>query len=114
MDPMWRGFTAKMVQKSGATVVPIWFEGQNSSLFQLSSRISYTLRMALLVREFKARMDQPVRLCVGKPIRPDEIARHSETTKETMDFLRRKTYDLSPKCLDVSRLGYEFEEQYRR
>lgn len=113
MDPVWRGFSARMVQKSGATVVPIWFEGQNSSLFQLSSHISYTLRMALLVREFKARVDQPVRLVVGSPIAPEQILQN-RGAKETMDFLRRKTYDLSPTSLDASRLGYEFEERYRR
>ena len=33
MDPSWRTFTAKMIAKSGATVVPVFFEGRNSRLF---------------------------------------------------------------------------------
>ena len=33
MDPGWRSFTAKMIAKSGATVVPIYFDGANSRLF---------------------------------------------------------------------------------
>jgi putative hemolysin len=33
MDPVWRAFTAQMIRKSGATVVPVWFEGANSRLF---------------------------------------------------------------------------------
>ena len=29
MDPGWRSFTARMIAKSGATVVPIYFDGHN-------------------------------------------------------------------------------------
>lgn len=114
MDPAWRGFTARMIQKSGATVVPIWFDGSNSRLFQVASHLNYTLRMALLMHEFRRRVDRPVRLAIGAPISPDEIARHAGDGKEVMDFLRRKTYALSPKPLDPARLGYEFEEHHRR
>lgn len=114
MDPVWRGFTAKMIAKSGATVVPIWFEGENSRLFQLTSHLSYTLRMGLLVREFATRTDRPVRLAVGRPIPSEELVTQARDSKQVMDFLRRKTYELSPKALDPARMGYEFEEQYRR
>lgn len=34
MDPSWRSFTARMVARSGATVVPVYFDGANSRLFQ--------------------------------------------------------------------------------
>ena len=113
MDPVWRGFTARMIQKSGATVVPIWFDGSNSRLFQVASHLHYTLRMALLVREFRRRVDRPVRLAIGAPITPDRLTGFASAT-EMMDFLRRTTYGLSPKPLDASRLGYEFEEHHRR
>lgn len=114
MDPVWRGFTARMIARSGATVVPIWFEGQNSRLFQLSSHLHYTLRMALLIREFRKRADTSVGLAVGAPIPAEELRQHAADGKQMMDFLRRKTYELSPKPLDTARLGFEFEEQYRR
>jgi putative hemolysin len=114
MDPVWRGFTARMIAKSGATVVPIWFEGQNSRLFQLSSHLNYTLRMSLLVREFRARVDRPVQLVVGNPIGPETLSRHAGDSKLMMDFLRRSTYELSPEPLDPMALGLEYEEQYKR
>lgn len=114
MDPIWRGFTARMIERSGATVVPIWFEGQNSRLFQVSSHLHYTLRMALLIREFRRRADTPVRLAVGAPIRAEELREQARDGKQMMDFLRRRTYDLSPKPLDAAALGFEFEEHYRR
>jgi len=114
MDPVWRGFTARMIAKSSATVVPVWFEGQNSNLFQLASHLNPTLRMALLVREFKARVGRPVRLAIGAPIPPAALSHFGADTKQMMDFLRRKTYELSPEALDPARLGYEFEVQHRQ
>ena len=39
MDPAWRSFTARLIAKSGATVVPLFFDGANSSLFQYASRL---------------------------------------------------------------------------
>ena len=53
MDPGWRSFTAKMITRSDAQVVPIFFEGHNSRLFQVASHIHYNLRMGLLIKEFK-------------------------------------------------------------
>jgi putative hemolysin len=42
-------------------VLPVYFEGQNSALFHLVSRYSLSLRLALLVSEF--------RYCVGTSIK---------------------------------------------
>lgn len=114
MDPEWRAFTARLVAKSGAPVVPVWFEGANSALFQLASHVSQTLRTALLLREFRRRLDRPVRLAIGAPIAADEIAAQARDGREVMDFLRRRTYALSPKPLDPGRLGPAFEAHHKR
>ncbi len=112
-DPQWRMFSARMIRRSGATVVPIWFDGANSRLFQLASRMNYTLRMALLIREFKTQIDRPVRMAVGQPIGPDRLARFDGRPREMMDFLRAATYCLADRPLDPMQLGYEFEGVYR-
>lgn len=114
MDPAWRSFTAKMIARTGATVVPVWFEGANSRLFQLASHMHSSLRMALLLREFRARVDRPVRLAVGRPIAADRLAHFGGDGKAMMDFLRRSTYELAPKGLDAGRYGYEFEAHHKR
>lgn len=114
MDPVWRGFTARMVERSGATVVPIWFDGQNSRLFQLASHLHPALRLALLIHEFRRRVDTPVRLAIGAPIPAEALRAHAGIGKQMMDFLRRTTYDLSPKPLDTALLGFEFEAHHRR
>lgn len=113
MDPVWRNFTAKMIARSQATVVPLFFEGQNSRLFQIASHLNYTLRLALLIKEFRARVDEPVRIVVGKPIAPEELALRRADPKAMMDFLRQSTYDLSPKPVARLTYGFEFEEKYR-
>ena len=113
MDPGWRTFTAKMIAKSGATVVPVWFEGANSRLFQVASHLHCTLRMALLIKEFKRRTDEPVQVVVGTPIPAGEIDARARDPKAMMDFLRRRTYALSPTPLEPD-YGFEFEAKHRR
>ncbi|MCV2870487.1 lysophospholipid acyltransferase family protein [Defluviimonas sp. WL0002] len=113
LDPMWRNFTARMIAKSDATVVPIFFDGANSRLFQMASHLHCTLRMGLLIREFRQRIDRPVRIAVGKPIDPQELRARRGDGKAMMDFLRKATYELSPRPLPSIGYGYEFEEKYR-
>ena len=114
MDPQWRSFTAKMILKSDAAVVPIYFDGQNSRLFQLASRMTSTMRLALLLREFRARVDQPVKIAVGKPLNRAQILSMADDPRRLMDWLRMKTYALSPQPLKSLTYGYEFEERYRQ
>ena len=113
LDPGWRAFTARMIAKSGATVLPIYFEGSNSRLFQVASHMHQTLRLALLIKEFKRRVDDPVSLVIGEPIPADEIVSRKTDTRAMMDFLRQQTYALSPKPLGSVDYGFEFEEKYK-
>ena len=109
MDPGWRGFTAKMIAKSEATVVPIYFDGHTSRLFQLASHLHYTLRMGLLIKEFRKRVDTPVKVVVGDPIPRSTLAQYAGDTKSLMAFLRAKTYELSPSPVIASEIGFEYE-----
>jgi putative hemolysin len=113
MDPVWRNFTAKMIARSDATVVPVFFDGHNSRLFQIASHLHSTLRLALLIKEFRARIDEPVRVVVGRPIRRDQIEARKSDPKAMMDFLRKATYELSPVPMKSFGYGFEFEQKYR-
>ena len=113
MDPGWRGFTARMVAKSQATVVPLFFDGHTSRLFQIASHLHSTLRMGLLIKEFKKRVDTPVRVVVGQPIGRDILDPLAKDSRQMMDFLRKATYELSPTPLKSYDYGYEFEERHR-
>lgn len=113
MDPGWRGFTARMIAKSDAVVVPVFFEGHTSRLFQIASHLHSTLRMGLLIKEFNKRVDTPVKVVIGQPINRDILAPLAGDTKGMMDFLRKATYELSPKPLKSYDYGFEFEEKHR-
>ncbi|GGE44999.1 lysophospholipid acyltransferase family protein [Actibacterium pelagium] len=113
MDPRWRSFTARMIAKSDATVIPIFFEGTNSRIFQLASRVSPTLRLSLLIREFGRRVDEPVKLVIGEPLDRSELQSFAGDPKALMEFLRKATYALSPVPLQSYAHGYEFEEKHK-
>jgi len=113
MDPGWRGFTARMIARSEAAVVPVFFEGRNSRLFQVASHVHYTLRLGLLLKEFRSRIGTPVRCVIGAPIPRAEIDLRARDPKAMMDFLRKATYELSPEPLKSLDYGFEFEERHR-
>lgn len=91
-DPRWRTFSAKLIRASRATIVPIHFDGANSRIFNLASHLHDTLRAGLLVREFRARIDRPVRISVGQAIGPDAVDARGGTHADLMAWLRARTY----------------------
>lgn len=93
-------------------MVPIYFDGHNSRLFQLASHMHQTLRLALLVKEFRARIGMPVRLVIGQPLDPARIAAEAGDARRLMDHLRAETYRLSPRPITDLSYGFEFEDQH--
>lgn len=112
-DPAWRSFTAKMIFKSNALVVPIFFDGNTSRIFQLASHLHPNIRAGLLLREFKLRLDKPVRIVIGKPIPRCRMDLFKNDSRKIMDFLRLETYKLSPNKNQTFEYGYEFEHKHR-
>ncbi len=110
LDPFWRAFTARLITKTGAKVVPVFFDGHTSRMFQLASHMHNTLRKGLLIKEFKRRVDTKVGVVIGSPIAPEKLDALKSDSKGLMDFLRKSTYDLSPKPLKTLEYGYENEE----
>jgi putative hemolysin len=94
VDLPWAPFTAKLIRPSHATVVPIYFVGQNSRLFQLASHLSLTLRLSLVFRETARRIGTSLRVRVGRPIPFDEIAHLEDRTALVLE-LRKRTFELA-------------------
>lgn len=69
-DGEWHASLARLAQKTGATVVPVHFEGQNSELFHRAGLIYRQFRTALLMREYTNKVGSTVRLHIGKAIQP--------------------------------------------
>ncbi len=105
LDPHWKRFTSKLILKSKATVVPVFFSGSNSRLFQIASHLSYNLRMALLIREFGKKVDNKVDIAIGKGLDSSQFEKYSKDLDGMMEFLRSKTYGLSKDPNQTFELG---------
>jgi len=98
-DPTWLDNTARLVHKSQATVVPVFFEGHNSVLYQILGMIHPMLRTATLPRELCKRAGTTLRLRIGQPLKYRHLKDFSNHQAMT-DFLRLKTYLLAKRVGD--------------
>lgn len=90
----WNVFTAKMIRKSGATIVPCCFTGSNSRLYQIANRISPILRQGLLIHEVVHSFDKAQAPIIGNPITPDQWQDRIGRPREFMQWLRARTLSL--------------------
>jgi len=95
IEAEWNPFTAKMIQRSGAEVVPIFFPGQNSRWYQMANRMSATLRQGLLIHEVVHALGKPQKPVVGRPIAKDLIQKWSSNPRGFVSWLRDQTLGLS-------------------
>ena len=93
MDAPWTTFAAKLIRESNATVVPIFFRGQNSRLFHVASHISMALRSALLLNEARRRFGEEVRIEIGDPISWEKLEAF-ESRQELTNFLYDRVQSL--------------------
>ncbi|MEQ8327526.1 MAG: lysophospholipid acyltransferase family protein [Parvibaculum sp.] len=115
-DPAWKPFVAQLIQRSGATVVPFYFEGENSWAFHAVSHVSATLRLGLLFREVHARMGKTMAVKIGEPIPAYALNGIGDRTAIAR-HLCRLTYEMGGRDMPVRygqrlsrRLGLEVEE----
>ena len=116
VDAPWQPFAAQLIQRARASVVPIWFGGQNSRLFQIASHISLTLRLSLLFHEVKHRMGTTLAVGIGAPIAFDELAAIRDR-QALADELRARTYALAfdpPRFLDRDHPGVRLRMKLRK
>ncbi|MGQ0742146.1 MAG: lysophospholipid acyltransferase family protein [Alphaproteobacteria bacterium] len=92
VDAEWKTFAGKLIQQGRAPVVPVFFAGQNSRLFQLASHVSLTLRLSLLFKEVRDRIGSEVHLRIGDLVPHERLSHMSRA--ELMEHLRKLTYSL--------------------
>lgn len=92
-DPPWKTGLSTLIRRSRATVVPIYFEGSNSFLFQSIGLVHPRLRTLLLLREICNKANSMVSVRIGQPVSPEKIEQFS-SGQSLMDYLRLKTYIL--------------------
>jgi putative hemolysin len=111
-DLPWKIFPARLVQEAKASVVPMYFSGQNGRLFHLVSRpmnlaerdarlprfigrASLTLRLSLLVREFSRLSGDTIQVQVGRRIEWSELEPLRDR-KQMLARFKQAVFDLAP------------------
>lgn len=94
VDPLWSDSVARIVRRSKAPVVPIYFPGHNGPFFQWAGKIHPRLRTVLLPRMLLKQRHQDKQVVIGQLISFRSYYEFS-SDRELMDYLRLRTYALA-------------------
>jgi putative hemolysin len=90
-DPSWHATVGRLVQLTEAPVLPAFFRGRNSALFQIAGLAHPRLRTAMLPRETLKKEGSRVVFKVGRLIPYKTLCRFQDSVKLT-EYLRFRTY----------------------
>lgn len=90
-DPEWSTTIARVIRKTQAPVLPVFFEGSNGKLFQLLGLFHPLLRTAMLPSELLNKRNTQMRVRVGTPIHYTKLASF-ENDVDMMAYLRLRSY----------------------
>ncbi|MAZ16523.1 MAG: glycerol acyltransferase [Ahrensia sp.] len=94
-DLPWKMFTARLIQAANASVIPVYFDGQNGRLFHLVSQFSLTLRTSLLIREFQRLYGRQIRAWVGRTMPWDDLSKIADR-KVLLETVQTAVFSLDP------------------
>ena len=77
-DPAWPSSSLRLLKLAAAPVVPMYFAGRNSALFQAAGLLHPRLRTLLLPRELLNKAGRVIDVRVGTPVSARRIARLAE------------------------------------
>jgi putative hemolysin len=93
-DPAWNDTAARLIRRTGAAALPVYFCGRNSVSFHLFGMMHPRLRTAFLLQEFLQQEGRTVEVRVGSEIPGDSVAGLAED-REAIEYLRWRTYLLA-------------------
>lgn len=94
-DLPWTHSVIKLIKKSKAPVIPVYFDFVNTKFFYLLGRIDWRLRTLRVPTEAFNKKGRTVDVYIGESISP-EIIQSFKTEEELAMFLYDKTYALAP------------------
>lgn len=93
-DPVWNDTAVRLIRRTGATALPVFFCGHNSVGFQLLGMVHPKLRTAFLLQEFLKQEGRSVEVRIGSPVTADAV-RSIEDDRKAIEYLRWRTYLLA-------------------
>lgn len=91
LDPAWSPHIARIARRTQSPMVPVYFHGANSALFQILGLVHPRLRTALLPRELANKSNSRLEIRIGEPIPHEKLRRFSNDQAATR-YLRLRTY----------------------
>jgi putative hemolysin len=91
VDPPWSASIARLIRRSGASVLPLHIGGKNSPLFQVAGLFNAQLRTAMLPRELVAVKGREVTLAIGDLQTAERMGQFADDTA-AIAYLRFRTY----------------------
>jgi len=98
-DRTWKHSIIRFIKKAQVPVVPVYFEGHNSTFFHILGFIHKELRTAKLPSEMFNKRGKNIRIRIGTPIPLAELEEYRDFN-EFGDFLRTKTYALGASLIE--------------
>lgn len=95
-DGDWKQFVSKLILKTKSPVLPSYFEGQNSQLYHIASKMGLTFKYSLLMYELTRKIGDTINLHFGKVIPFSDFEKIGDLIEITK-HIRNKTYLLDPK-----------------
>jgi putative hemolysin len=93
-DPAWSDTAVRLIRRTEAAALPIYFCGRNSVSFHLFGMIHPRLRTAFLLQEFLQQEGRAVEVRVGSEIPRESLAGIADD-REATEYLRWRTYLLA-------------------
>lgn len=93
-DRQWQPSMIRLIKQLNVPVIPIFFQGHNSLMFDFLGVACWQLRTARLPSEVFRKKNTTINVSIGAPISPEEQKAHSGSLEELGDFIRNRTYAL--------------------
>jgi putative hemolysin len=92
-EKAWNVNTGRILQRTQATALPIYFHGGNSAMFHLAGLLHPLLRTALLPKELLRKQRTRLRVTIGEPLPWEDMA-DMGNARELTGYLHFKTESL--------------------
>lgn len=103
-DREWQKSVVEIIARAKVPVVPIFFQGSNSRLFNFMGHACWPLRSLMLPHEVFRKRGTTMHITVGRPITPTEQEEHSGSVAELTAYLKDRTFALrNPKFRKTSK-----------
>jgi putative hemolysin len=93
-DAQWKKFTSKIVKVTGTPVLPVFFHGQNSRLFQIIGNFNLTLKLSMFFHEICNMIGKDIYLTIGSILNWADYGSDMDDN-DLIDFLYNETEKLS-------------------